>query len=321
MRADRLLRLLLLLQNESKLTTRELAQRLEVSARTIVRDMEALSASGIPVYAERGSQGGWKLTDGYRTRLTGIKPEELGSLLLSSHPQLLADLGIQQHFDDALQKLMAALPSGASQTAQIIRSKIHIDGAGWHQTDDTLSQLLTIQEAVFAEHKLHIHYRRDGEMVERLVCPLGLVAKRSVWYVIARIEDSSHELRTYKVSNITKAVMLEESFSPPPDFNLPDYWEQSTRQFKSRLPRYPACVRVHAAILPQLEKERYIQIGPVQPCADQPDWWETEVQFATLEHACSLMIGYGSTAVVLSPEELRQRIIGQAASILQLYGK
>ncbi|ANF96657.1 helix-turn-helix transcriptional regulator [Paenibacillus bovis] len=319
MRADRLLRILLLLQNEGQMTTRQLSKTLEVSARTIVRDMDALSTSGIPVYAERGSQGGWKLTEGYRTRLTGIKPEELGSLLLSSHPQLLADLGIQQYFDDALQKLLAALPANAAQTARMIRSKIHIDGAGWHEHNDTLSQLMTIQEALFTEQKLKIRYQRNNEMAERILCPLGLVAKRSVWYVIARVDDPGQEMRTYRVSNIAEAIMLEQHFTPPSDFNLQEYWEQSTRQFKNSLPRYPARIRVCTTILPQLEKERYIRIDAVQPCADQSDWYELDVQFATLEHACSMMLGCGGSAIVLSPEELRQHIVLQAASIQANY--
>ncbi|WP_046227959.1 helix-turn-helix transcriptional regulator [Paenibacillus dauci] len=319
MRADRLLRILLLIQNEGKITTRELAQKLEVSVRTIVRDMDALSASGIPIYAERGSQGGWRLTDGYRTSLTGIKPEELGSLLLSSHPQLLADLGIQQHFDDALQKLLAVMPSNALQTAQIIRSKIHMDGAGWYEADQSSPQLLTIQEAVFSEKKLHIRYQRDEEIWDRLLCPLGLVAKRSVWYMIAHTDDEYHEPRTYRVSRIIEAIIQEAGFSPPADFSLPDYWEQSTRQFKNNLPRYNARVRVRTATLTRLTKERYIQTGTIQPCTDQPDWCETNIQFATLEHACCMLLSYSNEIVVLFPEELRQRIRKQAAAIVHLY--
>ena len=152
MRADRLVSILLLLQNQGKLTTRQLADKLEVAERTIMRDMEALSMAGIPVYAERGNQGGWQLAAGYRTTVTGMKAEEFTSLLISAHPGLQRDLGIEQHFDQAYQKLLAASSPAFKQSAEQMRQKIHIDGAGCHggQGEQACPYLTTAQEAVWA---------------------------------------------------------------------------------------------------------------------------------------------------------------------------
>jgi predicted DNA-binding transcriptional regulator YafY len=175
-----------------------------------VRDMEALSAAGVPVFAERGSNGGWCLSEGYRTTLTGMKTVEIISLLLSNPSNLLDDLGIRNDFDMAFLKLLAESPVTIQQDADIVRQRIHIDGAGWHQSNETFPYLTTVQ------------YQREKDIVERIVNPLLLVAKRSIWYVLAEIEG---EFRTYRVSRLVDAHLVEESFERPHNFNLAQYWE------------------------------------------------------------------------------------------------
>ncbi|MGE7270895.1 helix-turn-helix transcriptional regulator [Brevibacillus panacihumi] len=314
MRADRMLSILLLLQNEGKKTAKELAERLEVSERTILRDMEALSMSGVPVYSERGSGGGWLLADGYRTSLTGIKAEEFLSLIVSAHPGLLTDLGIKKHFDATYQKLLASSPASIKNNIELIQKKFHIDGAGWHQAKESYPYLSTVQEAVWANLKLCIHYKRDQETLVRTVCPLGLVAKRSVWYFVA---DCDGALRTYRVSRIAHAEVLQESFPYPQEFHLANYWEASTAEFKQRLPRFPAKLKVSEQLLGRLEQENYITI--LEKAPGENGWLEATIQFATLEHACEMILGFGSLAQVLSPEELRIKVLAEIHAMLAGY--
>lgn len=317
MRADRLLSIMLLLQNRGKMSSRQLAELLEVSERTIARDIEALSAAGIPVYAERGSRGGWVLAESYRTNLTGMRPEEIVSLLLTSHSELLGDLGIQGHFNAAYQKLLAASPATIRQDAELIRQRIHIDGAGWHASDEAFPWLSTVQEAVWTQQKLRIRYRKDDETVERLIRPLGLIAKRNVWYVAAEQEHGG-ELRTYRISRLEQAVLLEETFERPAEFNLANYWEQSNASFKARLPRYPARVTIKEPRLNRLRRERYAKVLH----AEQPDdrgYVKAEIEFQTLDSACEIILACGREIEVLAPPELRERVMAEARAICGLY--
>ncbi|MFD2368730.1 helix-turn-helix transcriptional regulator [Brevibacillus sp. GCM10020057] len=314
MRADRLVSILLLLQNHGRMTAKELAEKLEVSERTIHRDMEALGMAGVPVFAERGSNGGWALTEGYRTDLTGLKQSELQSLLLVSPTNQLDDLGMRASFDAAWQKLLAASPASIRQNAEHARQRIHIDGAGWHQVEESFPCLATVQEAVWQERALFIRYQRGEDSVERIVHPLGLVAKRSTWYFVAHVDS---ELRTYRISRLIEAHMLEDSFVRPEGFDLASYWEQSTADFRSSLPRYPARIRVLETLLPRLMQERYIQIKSTQPA--ESGWVEAFVHFETLESACEIVLACGPRIVVLEPGELRARVTAEAAAILGLY--
>jgi len=319
MRADRLLSILLLLQVHQSITARELAQRLEVSERTIYRDMEALSTAGIPVTAERGTGGGWMLLEEYRTNLTGLNPAEIQSLFLTKPARLLADLGLDKAAEAALIKLLAALPAMHRRDAEDIRQRIHVDATGWYQTEEDLSFLPTLQEALWQERKLLLTYQRsDGASVERLVDPLGLVAKGSVWYLIAAVEG---EARTYRVSRMQGAKVTDQPCLRPPGFDLAAHWAQSSAQFKANLPRYPATVRVDPAILPRLEyagkSARIEQIDP--PDAD--GWLKVFIQFEIEEQACAYVLGFGPQIEVLEPQELREKVINLAEGVVALYAQ
>ncbi|BBH24111.1 transcriptional regulator [Paenibacillus baekrokdamisoli] len=315
MRADRLLSILLLLQNNTRMTSRELARKLEVSERTIFRDMEALSAAGIPVFAERGSTGGWALSEGYRTNLTGMKKEEVLSLLLVAPTTLLADMDLQKSFDTAFQKLLAASPTTMKRDADYARQRIHVDGAGWHQTNETVDWLPAIQEAVWEDRKLRVQYRRNDEIVERLVHPLGLVAKRSTWYLVAEVDAG---FRTYRVSRFVSVHRLEENFKRPVDFDLARYWEQSVLTFKSNLPSYPAKLVIKEASLDRISSERYAKLLHSHP-TETAGWHEADIEFQTLESACEIILSFGPQVKVLAPLELRTLVLAEASATVRLY--
>lgn len=318
MRADRLLSILLLMQVRRRVTAQELARRLEVSERTIYRDMEALSMAGVPVAAERGTGGGWFLLDAYKTSLTGLNPAEVQALFLTRPPRLLADLGLAKAFEAGLIKLLAALPLRHHRDAEYIRQRIYIDATGWrHSSAEDISFLATLQEAIWQERKLHLTYQRgDTTTVKRLIDPLGLVAKGSVWYLAAAVEG---ELRTYRVSRIQEARITDQPCLRPQAFDLASYWEQSSAQFKANLPRYPVTIRVVPAILPRLRSVwRYAQIEAESP-PDADGWLTLSVQFETEEEACEYILSLGAQIEILEPLSLRQKIVDLAKKIVAFY--
>jgi serine phosphatase RsbU (regulator of sigma subunit)/biotin operon repressor len=232
MRADRLLSSLLLLQAHGRLTGRELAKRLEVSERTVHRDMEALSAAGVPVFALRGSQGGWQLDEEWRTEVPGLEESELQALLMTQ-PQVVGDEQLAAAAERALNKLMAALPASLRERATSIQQRLYVDTTGWNGTTENLSMLPIVQDAVWRDRKLAFRYLRMGrEPVERTVDPLGLVVKGNTWYLFARTPDG---FRTYRVSRIEDARLLDEPSERPANFDLIAHWKSSTERFQDEV--------------------------------------------------------------------------------------
>ncbi|MBI1763788.1 MAG: YafY family transcriptional regulator, partial [Acidobacteria bacterium] len=307
MRADRLISILLLLQIHTRITARALAERLEVSERTILRDMEALSIAGIPVFAERGTGGGWSLTENYRTNLTGLNEAEVQALFLTRPARLLADLGLAKAADGAQIKLLAAIPANARHNAEQVSQRIYVDVAGWQRADEAVPCLPVIQEAVWQERKLRISYQRGGGGdecgVERIVEPLGLVAKGSVWYLLAAIDDA---IRNYRVSRVRIAELLDEGFVRPADFDLAATWQQSNVEFKAKFPRYPVTLRVHPDALWRLQfAGRFASVEHVgKPEADGRITVQMNYQVA--ENACGNLIGLGAQVEIVEPVELRE---------------
>lgn len=317
MRADRLLSIMLTLQVNQRVTARELAERLEVSERTIYRDMDALSGAGIPVVAERGLGGGWELLEDYQTNLTGLNLTEVQALFLNQPAHVLADLGLDKAADAAVLKLLASLPAMQRRNAEYIRQRIHIDVTGWHQTKEDLSALPTLQEALWQERKLRLVYQRGaGENVERVVDPLGLVAKGNVWYLVAAVEGKP---RAYRVSRVQEASVTGEQAVRPPDFDLAAYWTQSSAEFVANLPRYPVTARLDPAILPWLRAiARFARIEPLGP-PEADGWQKVSMQFDVIEEACVYLLGCGPQIKVLEPPELREMVIRQAQAVVAFY--
>jgi predicted DNA-binding transcriptional regulator YafY len=317
MRADRLLSILLLLQVHRKMTACELARRLEVSERTIHRDMGALGAAGVPVLAERGAGGGWRLLEGYRTNLTGLNEVEVQALFLTKPPRLLADLGLAKASDAALIKLLAALPTMQRDRAEYVRQRIHVDVAGWRQSEEAVPLLPVLQEAVWQERKLRFSYQRgDGVAVERVVDPLGLVAKGSIWYLVAAVEG---EPRSYRVSRVRAAEIVNEICVRPPEFDLAAFWGQSTAQFSANLPRYAATVRVDAAILPRARAGGWYSRVERESAPDEAGWVALEMLFEEQHVAREYALSFGPQLEVLEPPELREQVIRAAEGIVARY--
>lgn len=316
MRADRLLSILLLLQAYRRLTARDLARRLEVSERTILRDMEALSAAGIPVFAERGAGGGWSLLGEYRTNLTGLNETEIQALFLARSPQVLEDLGLSKAAEGALLKLLAAVPSTAQHNADVARTRIHVDVSGWHRPEEAVPLLPLLQQAVWQERKLLLTYQRYCDAVERLVDPLGLVAKGSVWYLVAGIDDT---VRSYRVSRVMSAALTDQPCTRPADFDLPTYWQQSNATFKAGLPQFHATVRVQAEFVPHLYYGgRFARVEQVSEL-DGEGRVLVRMRFQFAEEACEFALGFGAQVEVIEPIELRAKIVEMARGVMEFY--
>jgi predicted DNA-binding transcriptional regulator YafY len=223
---------------------------------------------------------------------------------------------MRANFDMASLKLLASLPLSVQQDADRVRQRIHVDGAGWyHHANETVPCLTTIQEAIWVERKLQITYLREGQAAERLVDPLGIVVKGTIWYLVASVDD---ELRTYRVSRIQQAEITELSFSRPAGFELVTYWDQSTLDFKANLPQYTALIKLKPQALSRLQKERFVTIQEIRSSDDEA-WMTLDVNFQTLETACQSVLSYGVELEVLEPEVLRYKVFEAALSLVKLY--
>jgi predicted DNA-binding transcriptional regulator YafY len=320
MRADRLFSIVLLLQSHRQLTARNLARRLEVSERTIHRDMEALSGAGIPVVAERGTGGGWSLLGEYRTNLTGLNEAEVQSLFAIKPSRLLADLKLEKAAEGALLKLLAALPSMYRRGAEYARQRIHLDVTGWNRAEEAVPLLHTLQESVWQERKVRMTYERDEcEASVRLVDPLGLVAKGSVWYFVAAVEGG--EVRSYRVSRISGAELLDAPSFRPADFDLASFWEESAAKFRAHLPGYQARVRVRREVVKRMPfAGRFARIEQTGS-ADENGWVEVSLRFDVEEMACEYALGFGTLLEVMEPESLREKVAGSAQRVVALYAQ
>ncbi|MFG2622793.1 helix-turn-helix transcriptional regulator [Streptomyces sp. NPDC048507] len=308
MRADRLLSLLLLLQNRGRMTAPELAAALEVSVRTVYRDVEALAASGVPVLADRGPAGGYRLMDGYRTRLTGLTDAEAGSLFLAAVPGPANELGLGAELTTAQLKFRAALPAALADRARRVQDRFHLDAPAWFRDADPVPHLAALARAVWEQHVLRTHYRRWRGEVHRELHPLGLVLKAGIWYVVALGEGS---VRTYRVSRFLAVERLPETFERPAGFALAAYWEHSSRRMEAALHHDTARLRVSpraARLLPvrfgAAGRRALEGAGPPGP----EGWVEVRLSVESPAVAVGDLLGLGGEAEVLGPPELREAV-------------
>ncbi len=317
MRADRLISILLLLQNHEKMTTKTLAAELEVTERTIHRDMEALSAAGIPVLAERGKHGGWKLVDQYRTRLTGLKANEMKTLFLSPSFQLLSDLGFTKDWKEARQKLLATVPNSLQIQANDMWNRIHIDTDTWRQSSQGVSSLNILQQAIWEERKLQMNYEKGNkELSERVVEPLGLVAKGRTWYLIA---VSNGTIKSFRASRIKTPSLTNETFKRPVDFKLSEYWEQSKISFVKNLPTFEVDVEASPSIIQRLTfTGRFVQVLNIESQLNS-GWTPAKLTFDTEQEAKEYILGFGNQIRIITPTFLIEDVKKMAESILTMY--
>jgi predicted DNA-binding transcriptional regulator YafY len=315
MRADRLLAVLLLLQGRGRMSARALAQRLEVSPRTVTRDMEALSMAGVPVYAERGRNGGWALSDSYRTDLTGLSESELRSLVLATAPPVLADLGLGDAVERALLKVLAALPEARRREAETARGYLHVDSTGWRNPSEAAPFLPLLEEALRRGRRVRLSYERafDQTRVERTADPLGLVAKGSVWYLVALVDGRT---RTYRASRIRELTILDEAADRPDGFDLAATWRTSRDEFRAQIPRYVGRIRVAPEAASVVRGWwRFAEIA-AETEADG-GWHVFEIRWDSIEVAVDYVLGLGGNVEILQPDELRGRVIDAAQRLLE----
>lgn len=312
-KSSRLVSILLLLQTRGRMTAARLAEELEVSVRTVYRDMEALVAAGVPLYGDAGHAGGYRLLDGYRTRLTGLTGQEAEALFLAGVPGPAAELGLGAVLAAAQLKVRAALPDALRPHADRVAGRFHLDAPGWYADADDTPFLPAVADAVWNGRVLHVLYRRWAEPtdVRRRLEPYGLVLKAGRWYVVAGPGP-----RTYRVDQILELDTSEEEFTRPEGFGLAAYWAAYQRDFHDRLHRAEAVVRLAPGTR---------LTGPQGRAVDadgRPDgdgWTRATVPVESLDRAHDDFLRLGTAVEVLEPAELRERIARTVAELAARY--
>jgi predicted DNA-binding transcriptional regulator YafY len=316
MRADRLLSILLLLQVHRRVTARDLAKRLEVSERTVLRDMDALSGAGVPVMAERGVGGGWSLVESYQTKLTGLSAAEIQSLFLARPPRLMADLGLKHESDAAMIKLQASLPAGSRQHADFARQRILVDSRGWRDPAESVACLPVLLDALWRERQVRFVYSRVlGEPGERIAHPLGLVAKGSTWYLVARVERQEDAPRTYRVSRMREAAVLDQLANGLAGFDLTAYWERSATEFRDKLPRYYATFLTRPDVMPWVRYRGW----RLEEETIAGESVRLRLRFDAEEEALQFALSFGGRIEAIEPPELRGKVVAAAQAIVERY--
>ncbi len=326
MRADRLLVLLLLLQTRGRVTAQSLSKRLEVSERTIYRDLVSLSMAGVPVYAERGPGGGWSLLEDYRTNLNRLSEAEVNTLFMSGGAGPLKDLGLGKAREDAMLKLLAALPSVYRRNAEMARQRIHLDPASWFHHNEPVPHLSLLQEAIWNDRRLRLTYLRGGDntLNERLVNPYGLVAKASIWYLVCTTAESGGEIRVYRVSRIQTAELIEEYFERSADFDLPAFWNTWLTSFERSRYAYAVKLRALPEHLAIVSANLGDGVHPIEQESDAPDEQGRillHLYFESIWQARLHLLDLGAMVEVIEPRELRENIADYATRIAGLYGR
>jgi predicted DNA-binding transcriptional regulator YafY len=315
-KSSRLLSILLLLQTRGRMTAAQLAAELEVSVRTVYRDVEALHAAGVPLYGDAGHAGGYRLLAGYRTRLTGLSAAEAEALFLTGLPGPAAALGLGAALAGARLKLRAALPPELRAQADRIGDRFHLDAPGWYAPDDDVPFLPAVADAVWRGRALVVRYRRWKEPteVDRRLEPYGLVLKAGRWYVVAAPGP-----RTYRVDQILELEVLEDEFEVPDDFGLAAHWQAYQRDFHARLHRDEVLVRLSPRGVTRLTGAAARAVaGSGTP---EPDGWtRARVPVESPDDAHARFLALGADAEVLEPPELRARLARTARMLAQRYG-
>jgi predicted DNA-binding transcriptional regulator YafY len=317
MRADRLISLLMLLQSRGKMKANQLAERLEVSERTIYRDIDALSAAGVPVYAESGPQGGFALLDSYQTRLTGLTDEELRVLFMLSIPQPLVELGLSDELKQALLKLSAALPQARRVVEDEFRLRFHLDSAGWEQPHQPLSHLHQVYQAVRQDRRLFIRYRPMFNVIlEGWVDPYGLVAKGGAWYLVGSMHG---KLVVHPMTDLLEARLGDETFLRPAGFDVALFWQEWRAKKVQAGLSYRVTVRVSPRLIHFLPFLSAPTRDKVAEGAAGQDGLLLDLYFESLESARAWLLPHGSGMEVLSPLALRCSMRDYAEQILGVY--
>ncbi|MGS2613230.1 helix-turn-helix transcriptional regulator [Micromonospora sp. LZ34] len=321
MRASRLISLILLLQARETMTAAELARELEVSERTVYRDVLALSAAGVPVYADRGRAGGYRLLGGYRTRLTGLTRDEAEALFLAGLPGPAGEMGLADAVAAAELKVLAALPPALRDAPARTGQRFHLDVPGWFRETGPPPWLSELAGAVWRDRVVELRYRRGDREVTRELSPYGLVLKSGTWYLVGRVDDG---YRTYRVDRVTGVEVRTETFDRDERFDLAGYWREQAEAFLRSMLRDRITVRLSPAGLRRL---RHAADAPFAyeeavAAAGEPDgqgWVVTRLPVESVEVAYTQLLGLGPEVEVLDPPGLRAWLADAAARTAALY--
>lgn len=310
MKADRLVSLLLLLQSAPRRTARELAARLEVSERTIYRDVDALSASGIPIYAERGAEGGIALSEGYRKALLHFGEDEVRALFMGGSA-VLADLGLGQNFERALEKLRGGFSDVQQKAAEKARGRIHIDQRRWNQSDPPTEKLALLRRAVWDDRCVEIVYEdRMRARTTRQVEPYGLVSKAGVWYLVAKANEG---FRSFRVDRIQEVRECDERYTRDDGFDLDKHWRETTLQMRWRNDGFATVLRVSADAYSEI-----CSYWPSEPISND-DPYVVRVRFSSEAAAVGHLAHWGREVQLIEPEALRELVVAHAQALLEHY--
>jgi len=323
MRAARLIKMVLLLQSRPSMTAAELARELEVSERTVTRDAQALSEAGVPVYADRGRAGGYRLIGGYRTRLTGLARGEAEALFLSGVPGALREMGLEDAASAARLKVSAALLPSLRDAPRTAAQRFHLDAPGWFQEPGTPALLPAVADAVWDDRRITARYRRGAAEVERELEPYGLVLKAGVWYLCARVREAG-AFRVYRIERFTAVADLDERFGRDEGFDLPGFWAERAEQFARSILRATVVVRLSPegvrrlpySLDPASAKQALGACG----APDAQGWVTVTLAVESEVVAHTQLTALGPEVEVLSPAALRDRFAGDATRLAALYG-
>jgi len=330
MRSSRLLEMLLLLQTRGSVTAAELADRLEVSPRTVYRDAEALGAVGVPIYAERGRGGGIRLLPGYRTDVTGLTRDEARALFVLSTGGAHADLGLAAPLRSAIAKVMRAVPAPFQPAATAASERVLVDPVGWMRSADAAGELGALQAAVFADRRVRMRYRSSGQhkATDMVVDPYGLVCKSGVWYLVA---DCTGEPRLFRVSRVEAVLVADEPVTRRDGVSLGGLWEELRRQVderptpvrviaRVRQTRLDMFSRMFAAHLVEATAGGALAKGARAGLsgADDGEWAVLTLRFAAVQ-AARVLLSFGGDVVVTSPPEVRDDLLAVAAEVTACY--
>jgi predicted DNA-binding transcriptional regulator YafY len=318
MRADRLLTLLMILQLRGRTTAGELSRQLEVSVRTIFRDIEALVRSGVPINADRGRTGGVRLAHGYQTRRTGLSTDEAQALPFASIAVAAAALGFAGTAESARLKVLAALPPAASEQAYLASERFYLDPADWYRRSVTPQHLRAIAAAVWAGQAVQMDYESWRGRVRRLVEPLGLVLKAGTWYMVGR---RARHVSIYRVESVRNVRMLPSKYLQPRNFDLAAIWQKEVSRFETSLRRMKATIRVAESAMSRIDRlgaNAAEGIRFARP--DQAGWRLAAIWIESINHAAGMLLGFGSEIEVIAPQSLRLELSKRAAQVCALYG-
>lgn len=316
MKSSRLVALLLRLQAGGPATAPSLAKALEVSTRTIYRDIAALQAAGVPLWTEPGRNGGIRLLDGWRTRLDGLTGDEAAALALAGVPAAADDLGLSTVLVAAQEKVLATVSPELREHAGRIRQRFHLDAPGWFHNDEQVPYLATIASAVWAEQPLQISYRMRERAVERRIDPLGLVLKAGTWYLAAGVDG---HVRTYRAGRIVAAEPVDGVVTRPTGFDLAAWWASSSADFGARLRVFGCRLRLSPLALRKLPHVVGAEAGraavEAAGAADAEGWRVVDVRTESLEVAADQLVALGAGVEVIEPRALRNLLARAGAAM------